>query len=459
MSLNQDQMLQAIYDTLFSAFTSPPAGAQGQGASQADQTYVTLQWPGLQVDVSQYSNPWSPSNPKGSMAATENLSFLVDKALSINPISAQNGNNVSDVYAEVVTATVTPPPPDPKAEEAYKAALAFLQVQTKEDDGMGGVITVTSDSRVYANYKLKKKAYDNAVISMMANYFQYDMSKPDDQRKWSLLGPTYLDAVTTAWNDWMAAQKSKVESQIAVMSQYSNNQVGTAFAAAQSQFNALRKTSADSSKIYYASYASPANWFSASAAEDWTEVTIDSGNLKTSEKSDYSSMSTGGSAGWGLWSLGGSFSKEDSHQSMDQTTQNLKVKFKFARIDITRPWLNMLLLSMTGWSVTGRARGALSNGTKTQPLGTPFPLLPTSFIAVRDLSITADWGKQDSESVSSKTAAKSSFGWGPFAISGSYASGSESKTFTSDFDGRTITNNGLQIIGWINTVVPNCPPA
>ncbi|MBF0393414.1 MAG: hypothetical protein HQL38_12115 [Alphaproteobacteria bacterium] len=459
MSLNQDEMLQAIYDTLFSAFTSPPAGAQTEGASQAAQTYLSLQWPGMQIDVSQFADPWSASNPDGSTMATETLSLMVDKVMSLNPISAQNGQNVSDIYATVVEATVVPPPVDPAAQKAYDEALAFLQTDGTDYDGDGKKITVKVDSRVYATYKLKKKAYDNAVVSMMANYFQYDMTKPADQRKWSLIGPTFLDAVNTAWSDWINAQKTKVEAQLAVLSQSSNNQAGVAFAAAKALFTNTRRSSlSDPGKTYSACYASPANWFAASAADDWTLVTIDSGSLKTSSNSDYTKMSSGGNAGWGLWSLGGSFSKEDSHQSMDKTTQNLKVSFKFARIDITRPWLNMLLFSMKGWSLSGFGPGGLSNGTKDQPLNTPFPILPTSFIAVRDLAITADWGKEDSEAVSSATSASSSFGWGPFAISGSYSTGSSSSKFSSEFDGRTISNNGLQIIGWINTIVPSCPP-
>ncbi|NEQ82118.1 MAG: hypothetical protein F6K26_18240 [Moorea sp. SIO2I5] len=460
MSINQDEMLQAIYDTLFSAFTSPPAQAQGQGASQADKTYLTLTWPAIQIDIPQYANAWSPSNTEGNQAATENFSFLVDKVQSLNPISSENGQNISDIYKLVVNAQVVPPPLEPEAKKQYDEAIAFLQADGTDYDDSGKPITIKVDSPVYRNYKRKQKAYTSAVQGLMANYFQYDLNKPEDQRKWSLLGPTYTDPVNTAWGDWTNAQKTKIEDKLAVLAQSSNNQVGLVFNAAKAQFNNLRKSSlTDPGKNYWASYASPANWFARSAAEEWTEVTINSGSLHRSEHSDYRNMSGGGRASWGLWSVGGSFSKEDSHQSMDQTTKNLTVSFKFARIDIIRPWLNFLLFSMKGWNL-GEAfkESGLSNGTKTQPLNTPFPNLPTSFIAVRDLKITADWGHEDSSFVSSKLSTRASLGWGPFAICGSYSQGSTDKTFNSSFDGRTIENDGLQIIGWVNTIVPNCPP-
>ena len=169
MSINQDQMLQAIYDTLFSAFTSPPAQAQGQGGSQADQTYLTLEWPGLQINVSDFANPWSPQNPQGSTEATENLSFLVDKVQSLNPIYSANGQNISDIYNLVVNAQVVPPPLDQKAKEQYDAAIAFLQADGTDSDDEGKPITIKVDSPVYMKYKKMKKAYDNAVVSMMSN--------------------------------------------------------------------------------------------------------------------------------------------------------------------------------------------------------------------------------------------------------------------------------------------------
>ncbi len=459
MSINQEQMLQAIYDTLFSSFTAPPAGMSLEGASQAKQTYLTLQWPGLQINPADFANPYSPSNPEGSQAVVENFSAMVNKVQALNPITSPNGNTVSQIYQAVLEAQITPPPSDPRAEQRYKEALDFLKAKGTDYDDDGKPIQIVVDSPIYRSYLSKKAAYSNAVVSLMANYSQYKMENPEDQRKWSLLGPSLNDGVSTAWKNLVAAQKDKVESALAVLGQASNNQVGKIFDDAKMQFTALARGGiVDPTSKYWRSYALPSNWFAPSASDIWTEVTINSGSTNVSEHSDFSSISSGGCARWGMWSLGGSFSKEDSHQSMDTETTNLAAKFKFARIDIQRPWLNFLLFSMGGWSLNEMYKpGKLSNGTKDQA-GTAFPLLPTSFIAVRDLSISADWGKQDASMISSKLSAGGSFGWGPFALGGSYSSGSSTKKFKSDFDHRTISNNGLQIIGWVNTVVPNCPP-
>lgn len=454
------RMLQAIYDTLFSAYTNPPVGTQGEGGSQAEQTYLSLNWPGQQIDPSYFANAWSPQNPQGTIESTEHFATLADRLFSLNPITAENGENLSKIYDLTVNAIVVPPPEDPEAKKKYDDAFNFLHTDGTTYDDAGNPVTVKVDSPVYSNYKRKLKAYNDSVASLMANYFQYDMTTPDGQRKWALVGPTYVSSVNSAWDDLINAQKAKVEDKLAVLSQYSNNQVGVAFASAQKTFNGFKRSgTSDPTKIWYPTYAQPANWISQDAADDWTKIVIDSKEMHVSEHSDYSSISTGGSASWGLWHVGGSFEKQDSHQSMSSDTKNLRVEFSFCRVQIDRPWLNFLLYSMGGWSLgSAFAAGALSNGTKNQPLNTPFPLLPTSFIAVRNLKISADFAHQDSSLVESKLSTKASFGWGPFAISGSYSQGSTDKKFNSSFDGSTIVNEGLQIIGWINQIVPYCPP-
>ncbi|MDQ2769386.1 MAG: hypothetical protein M3Y54_02655 [Bacteroidota bacterium] len=460
MAVDEAQIAQAIYDNLFAAFTNPPQGMSGKSASQADKTFLTLNWPGQQIDVAEFANPWSPANPTGSTAATEKFSRLVDDNQSLFPVTSPNGNQVSKMYGLVVNAQVVPPPVSPAEKEAYDKAFNYLNTDGTDYDDSGKQVTVKVDSPVYGNYKRKLIAYNNAVVALMANYFQYDMSKPEDQRKWSLLGPTFQSAVQSAQNDLQNAQQTKVEDALATLAQSSNNQVGQAFTQARRQFQLMQRAGVvDPGSQWWATYAQPANWFAPNASAQWTAITVDSSSLRTSSSSDFSSSSAGAKASWGLWSGGGSFEKEDSHTKMSKDTSSLKVSFKFARISIERPWLNFLLFSLGGWNM-GDAfpPGGISNGQRDQPLNTPMPVLSTSFVAVRDLQITGNWGHDDSEMISSKMKSSASFGWGPFAIEGSYATETSSTKSNSTFDGKTISNPGLQIIGWVNTLTPLSPP-
>ena len=87
------------------------------------------------------------------------------------------------------------------------------------------------------------------------------------------------------------------------------------------------------------------------------------------------------------------------------------------------------------------------------------PLLPTSFVVVKDVVISASWSKADLDMIKSKTSGGGGFAIGPFSIGGTYASSRSKETYTSAFTGGTIRVPGVQIIGVISQVVPLDPPA
>jgi hypothetical protein len=459
MPINNQKMLQSIYDTLFSGYVQPPDGANVQGASpDPKNVYLCLEWPGKQISEADLAGGWSPNNPKGNMEATENFSTLVDAAPSLFPMFTPTGRKVSETYATVTQANYTPPPPNPEQVKAFNDADAKLWKDGKDYDDTGAEITVKKPSPMYMAYKKAALAYNNELTKFMQLYLGYDFSDPVDQRKFATLGPMLRKPVDVAWDDWTAAKKNVIEDALAVLAQSSNNQIGRVFNEAQKRLEALKKAGLkEAGKTWYASYASPANWFAASAADEWTTATITSNKDVKNEHSDFQQISVQSSLNWGFFSGSGSFDKSDSHEHMDETTENLEMSFSYAKVDIDRPWLNALLFALQGWSLPDNPRGSFSDGTKTQH-DTVFPLLPVAFVAVRNLTIKANWGKKDLDLIEKKLSSKASFGIGPFSVSGSYASGSTDKRTSSEFDGRTITSKGLQIVAWICAVNPLSPP-
>lgn len=458
MAVDQEKMLQTLYDSLFGVFTGTPPG--GEAGSEADKTVLMLNWPGQAIDMATFANPWSPANPQGSQKALETFSTLVNPVPLINVGYVASNKKISDVQSLVVNATVVPPEPSPEAKKAYDEAKAYLTAMVDGyDNNTGAPIKTEGDSPVYANYKRKKDAYLSASTSFLNQYLLLDMSKPEDQRKWSILGPNLQEKVDTAMADWIAAQKTKTEDMLATLSQSSTNQVGQLFTDARNNFNTITRASIENvGERFHPSYARPAAWFAPGAADTWSEMTVSSEETKVEEHSDFTSYGGGVSASWGLWSGSGSFNKQDGHESMDKETSDLKISFKYTRVEIDRPWFNGLLYDVGGWSI-GKAGGpgSISNGTKTQD-GKMMPIMPTAFIAIRDLKISAKWGKEDKDLITSKLSTKASFGWGPFRVSGNYESSNRDMTQTTKFDGTTITSDGLQIVGWINTVVQKSPP-
>lgn len=460
MPVNESKMVQSIYDTLFNAYTKTPPGGLPAG-SQENKMFIVMVPGGEPIDTKQYANPISPVNPQGTPAAAENFSRLVDRLPLVKTAFVDSTKKVSDVYKSVVEgATVTPQVENPALTAAYNKAYDLLTDEANDFDDEGKPIKIPVDSQIYANYKRKQNAYADAVANFVAEFNKYDMTKPEDQRTWSIIGPSKQRILTTAWNDFQTAQAKKVEDALATIAQSSQNQVGRVFKDAQERLALLEKASVrDPMERYLTSYAMPANWYSSSAAEGWTRMTFSSGKYQLNQSSNFTSY--GGSVGFslGLWSVGGGFNRSEERQHMDSTTENLEVSFRYARISIDRPWMNSLVFDLPGWTYGLVQNGGVSSGNPATAEGTLMTIVPTAFIAVRDLKIAASWSQAESDYIREHISGSAGFGWGPFSIGGSYQSDSSEYKFKSEFDGQTISASGLQIMGFICTVLPFAPKA
>ena len=75
----------------------------------------------------------------------------------------------------------------------------------------------------------------------------------------------------------------------------------------------------------------------------WTSISAKVTSSASHEETEVqsTSWSMGGSAGWGLWSVGASASHSESHANASKQMANSSVQISFdcMRVDISRPWL------------------------------------------------------------------------------------------------------------------------
>jgi hypothetical protein len=121
--------------------------------------------------------------------------------------------------------------------------------------------------------------------------------------------------------------------------------------------------------------------------------------------------------------------------------------------------MNRGLFDLPNWTYGTNARGSVSSGDLATADGTYMTILPTAFIAVRNLKIKGKWGAKDENYIQQKISASASFGWGPFSINGSYESGSVSYSARDENGCRTLSASGLQIMGYICPILPLAPKA
>jgi hypothetical protein len=121
------------------------------------------------------------------------------------------------------------------------------------------------------------------------------------------------------------------------------------------------------------------------------------------------------------------------------SSDGFSIAFKYCRVNIDRSWFKLALLKMKSWYMFGTQAGEYSTGSSSDNPGM-FPLLPTSFIAIRDLKITANWSAEDRQNLGQATAL------GFFDIR------------DSTLNANTLEVKGLQILGWVSALTPQLPP-
>ena len=130
----------------------------------------------------------------------------------------------------------------------------------------------------------------------------------------------------------------------------------------------------------------------------------------------------------------------DSHVSgdIDPETKVRSAKMKYLEVKFNRPWLDLSLFKTRGWRLSGQPLGYCSSGRTDENSGV-LPLLPVGMLLAKDTSMDVEWSKKDQAMLDN---AKSSGGpvfLGPLAL---------------DSEG---LSSSLQIICWINALVPYSP--
>jgi hypothetical protein len=459
MAISDQQMWASIFDYLYDALTLGPSGIGGGAGYRLAGADSILQMalPGLPVDASAYADAWTPSNPSGTMAAAENFSRLVDVIPNMGRVfDGSSKGRIEKIYGEeVVNASVEPPPEDPAKRAAYDKAVDLLFVDGTDYDNLGKPIKVKVASPLYASYETKRAAYDAAVTAYMTSYLQYDLTKAADQRSWAILAPRLIRPVDIAWQELQAAHPGAVETALRTLGRDEASSLARRFSDAKMEYELTKRQSIyEPGATWHWAQATPANWFSPSAAG--SPVTIRSDRSYSSTNVQTSSWHAGAEYRPGLFSIGAGGSSTRTHVISDSS--NLRIAFQMSRVGIFRPWLDQTLLSLAGWSVPGRAQGAYSNGRLDASNTGVFSLIPTAFITASHIQITADWGHSDLETIANHAHAGGGLSIGPFSIGGGGSVASQSSRYASAFDGRTLSPPGMQIIAWISQLVPVSPP-
>lgn len=555
MSIDQAALIRAIYDTIFAAYTQPPAPGL-PAANQPEDLFLTLEWPGQQLDPSQFSNPWSPQNLGGSPLATEFFSNLVNPIPALSATYRDSGVTVEEMYHNILLLAAVDPLPngelnplktvfnnarqtfdfskltssiDPLLsfhpsyampgnwyDEAASKSWAKVTIRSSQlksannspfnqlggaeqaSSGVWKIPAKTVDSidpeqlkrlkrtlpaepvlrsRIQAqakqpsaevvdalpdysqeqlDYLANKEDYDNAVANLNANRFQFDLSDPAQQQQWAQMAPGLEATVQAAWSKLQQSPKVDVEAvkPVAVLRKSGITRPDlTGPVSIDTVGSVLRQPGVVKSnldriqlnpRVQQVRFNDDPQQLQAIEVSriNFPRQKIDVVKTVPRTRLDYDVLKR---------------YLKIKDDNLDRETSDLQISFRFCRVAIRRSWLLLSILKLAGWRMASQSAGSLSSGRIDNNPGS-FPLLPTAFIAIRDLEIRGTWSQKDRTIAEMATSGSGVVGFGPFALSGKYGSDQAGATFTAKFDGQTLSASGLQILGWINQVIPYSPP-
>lgn len=470
-------------------------GLDEQTKKQQEGYFVSFRSIGLPVRKEDYANPWSPlgSNlqkdlppelagstgtdpqnaPKTASAQLDedriftaniaksqqsylNTFLLTDDKLQMNSDYSviPSSSKVSDSWYAIITGANGIPPKSELSEE-MKAAYEKAAAKLMDKDG-NATPKYEAYLRYQDEYKSKVRAWTRAYASAFTD--------PMRLQNWPIEGKLYHEEADEALDRWTGlGHKQEIETAVATLAAQGIDPAIALIVRSKKRFiNSLTEFQ-NVGQIPY-TILSPQSWYDADNDDGWNIYSKRDFHHESHYTASSSSVSVGGGINMGFWKANASFNKADQRSDLQVQTNNLEINFKYAIVDVKRPWLDTSLLNLKNWFLMGDyKKHCISNGTMGQHLPpgllepTFLPSVVTSLILVKDVSIKWDDWKSQWQSASSSMSTGASVGFGPFAVSGKYERRNEQRDFVCDSDGEALRIPGIQLVGYVSAINPACP--
>jgi hypothetical protein len=397
------------------------------------------------------------ANVAKSIQSYLNTYVLVNNKLQMNnQYSVIPGSSHLDDTWYAVIAGANGIPPTMELNDSMKQAYAQATAKLMDKDD-----NLTPHFEKYRQYReayeSKVRSKNKAFAAAFTDGTKYQLWVTQD-------GGPYQDDVDNAWSEWMGfGFKEEIEKALNTLAAQGTDPAIALIARSKKRFQNSLLTIPAYGEIPY-TMLSPRTWYDADNDDGWNEYT--SKDLHSESQYTASSTSYGGGGGFnvGLWSGSASFEHSDSQANGNFAMNNVLVSFSYAIVDIDRPWLDTSLLNLDNWFLVGDyKRDCISTGRMgqekpsngTEPLF--LPSVVTSVILVKDVHISWDnWKSQWSQHTQSNSASASVGVW-CFTASAHYSHAKQSRQFSYDDSGEALVIPGIQLVGYVSQIMPECP--
>jgi hypothetical protein len=444
-----------------------------------------------------------------SQQSAFNTSLLFDQMMRITQDGSYRAftgaGNISSSYEAIITKAqgVPAPPPPPAIQKQIDDAMHVLYVFDDAGNQKG-------KTKAYKNYQLLKQAYADAETDY-ANAEASALTNPAAGQVWPVTSKSYKAAVDNAYDDWRSADAEIIENALETVKSIGGS-IGNHFLAqARTLYDAwgLGLTGAVAVSTPYTEVMPSTWWDPTDNEKGFTNIHASNSQYQSSGRSQnaqsasswYNGHSSSTSGAGGGMLFGVTFGGSAGHSSSDQQSgtdasgsqsssfgssmSNVSIKLSFGLCNIYRPWLLRELFVIDGWYLPNEKDKVVSDGTIGGQVSDDdshlLPMIPTQFLVVENVTITANgWGTagdamstytrhsdQDDQSSSSNVSGGVGFlcfggevshqnaDWSGNAESSGRAA--QSWYFEGNASSGTLTINGGQIVGYIGEILPVSP--
>ncbi len=421
-----------------------PKDSQQSGAEQAGLDPERVYDEALLTEISR------------SQRAFINTFMVTNAKLQMSPrYSVMPGaSNVFDTWWAIVTGANGIPGElelAPEVQRAYDEAQALLV----DDEG--------EPTRRYERYLEYSDAYDEAVQDY-ATEFAEAVTDPAKLAQFPMTATPLRKKIDKTFDRWVAlGSKERVEGALATLAAQGQDPAMALIGRAKKDL-AANLFEFPGVGLLPETKIIPENWADETDDRGWNHYTSTDFHSETHYSESSTSIKAGAGFNLGFWRAGGNFGHGSTQTSLDLQTTNLEISFSYMIADVHSTVVKPTLLNLKNWFLYGDyPKFSVSTGQMGQQLpadGNEHVFLPsmiTGLILIKDLRIKwDDWQSQWADKTS-HTEAGASFGYGPFAVSGSYGTKNHTFDASTDHESEGLSSDGVQLVGYVSQIMNASP--
>ncbi len=391
-----------------------------------------------------------------SQRAFVNTHMITNVKLQMSPryTVMPGATNVFDTWWAIVTGAQGIPGElelSPEIQQAFKEAEALLYDEEGEP------------TRRFERYLEYSDGYDEALQDYNSE-FADAVTDPNNLAMWPMTGNVLRKRIDKAFDRWTAmGSKERVEGALATLAAQGRDPAIALIGQAKRDLASNLFDFPGVGPLPITNII-PSNWANESDDRGWNTYTKTDFHNEVHYTASSTSIKASAGLNLGFWSVGGNFAHGSAQKDMEIKGENLEISFSYMVADVHNAVVKPTLLNLNSWFLYGDyPKHTVSNGQMGQLVPTGgnepvfLPSMITGLILVKDLKIKWDGWKTEWDQKTSSTEAGASFGYGPFAVSGSYGSKNHSFDTSTDNDSEGLVTKGIQLVGYVSQIMPASP--